>query len=73
MRVTLVQPLGDRMDVYLATERHPHSVAQIPAHKGIAPGQTLPIYFDPARIHFFEPGELGKRIATNPGDGAAAA
>jgi multiple sugar transport system ATP-binding protein len=73
MRVTLVQPLGDRMDVVLATERHPHSVAQIPAHKGISPGQTLPIYFDPARIHFFEPGELGRRIATNPGDGAAAA
>jgi multiple sugar transport system ATP-binding protein len=28
MRVTLVQPLGDRMDVYLATERLPHSVAR---------------------------------------------
>jgi multiple sugar transport system ATP-binding protein len=73
MKVTLVQPLGDRMDIALATERHPHSIAQVPAHKGVAPGQTLPVYFDPARIHFFEPGEVGKRIATNPGDGAAAA
>ncbi|HEV8244309.1 MAG TPA: sn-glycerol-3-phosphate ABC transporter ATP-binding protein UgpC, partial [Polyangiaceae bacterium] len=24
-RVTLVQPLGDKMDVYLATDKHPHS------------------------------------------------
>jgi multiple sugar transport system ATP-binding protein len=62
MRVTLVQPLGDRMDVYLATARHPHSVAQFQAHAGIRPGDTLPIYFDEARMHFFEPGEVGRRI-----------
>jgi multiple sugar transport system ATP-binding protein len=65
MRVTLVQPLGDRMDVYLATDRHPHSVAQVQSHTGMHPGDTLPIYFDEARMHFFEPGELGTRIVEN--------
>jgi multiple sugar transport system ATP-binding protein len=62
MRVTLVQPLGDRMDVYLATDRHPRAVAQMQAHAGIRPGDTLAVYFDPSRIHFFEPGEMGRRI-----------
>jgi multiple sugar transport system ATP-binding protein len=66
MRVTLVQPLGDRMDGYLATDRHPHSVAQIPSHAGLGPGASLPVYFDPARMHFFETGSSGKRIAESP-------
>jgi multiple sugar transport system ATP-binding protein len=66
MRVTLVQLLGDRMDVYLATDHHPHSVAQVQAYPGVKPGDTLTIAFDPERMHFFEPGELGKRIGDNP-------
>jgi len=66
MRVTLVQPLGDRMDVYLATDSHPHSVAQVPAHVGLLPGTTVQVFFDPARMHFFEAGEHGGRIAESP-------
>jgi multiple sugar transport system ATP-binding protein len=66
MRVTLVQLLGDRMDVYLATDRHPHSVAQVEAYPGVKPGDTLTIAFDPERMHFFEPGELGNSIGDNP-------
>jgi hypothetical protein len=54
------------MDVYLATDRHPHSVAQIPSHAGLGPGASLPVYFDPARMHFFETGSSGKRIAESP-------
>jgi multiple sugar transport system ATP-binding protein len=65
MRVTLVQLLGDRMDVYLATDRHAHSVAQVQAYPGVKPGDTLSIAFDPERMHFFEPGELGERIGDN--------
>jgi multiple sugar transport system ATP-binding protein len=65
MSVTLVQPLGDRMDVYLSTERHPRAVAQMPAHHGRTPGEKLRVYFDPERAHFFEPGEVGQRIGKN--------
>jgi len=72
MRVTLVQPLGDRMDVYLSTERHPHSVAQVAAHVGLSPGANIAVFFDPARLHFFEPGDGGKRIVTNPAWGLEA-
>jgi multiple sugar transport system ATP-binding protein len=65
MKVTLVQPLGDKMDVYLATEKHPHSVAHVDAFSGIQPGQVVPIHVDMNRVHFFEPGETGKKLAHN--------
>ena len=65
MRVTLIQPLGDKMDIYLATDRHPHSIAHVDAHAGVRVGETLPVYLDTSRAHFFLPGEVGERIAKN--------
>ncbi|HWA74934.1 MAG TPA: sn-glycerol-3-phosphate ABC transporter ATP-binding protein UgpC [Polyangiaceae bacterium] len=65
LKVTLVQPLGDKMDVYLASERHPHIVAHVDAFGGIESGQLIDMFVDMARVHFFEPGEVGKRVATN--------
>ncbi|HYP99990.1 MAG TPA: sn-glycerol-3-phosphate ABC transporter ATP-binding protein UgpC [Polyangiaceae bacterium] len=62
MQVTLVQPLGHKMDVYLATDRHPRTVAQIDSYAEIRRGETLPMYFDMSRAHFFEPGETGKNL-----------
>jgi multiple sugar transport system ATP-binding protein len=64
MRVTLIQPLGDKMDVVLATARHPHSVAHVDAHAGIRVGETLPVFIDTNRAHFFAPDAAGERIAT---------
>jgi multiple sugar transport system ATP-binding protein len=64
-KVTLVQPLGDKMDVYLATETHPRVVAHVDAYGGVAAGQQCPMFIDLGRIHFFEAGENGKRIANN--------
>jgi hypothetical protein len=64
MRVALIQPLGDKMDVVLVTARHPHSVAHVDAHAGIRVGETLPIFLDMDRVHFFASGAVGERIAT---------
>jgi multiple sugar transport system ATP-binding protein len=65
LKVSLVQPLGDKMDVYLASEKHPHIVAHVDAFGGVASGQLTEMFFDMERVHFFEPGEVGKRMATN--------
>ena len=65
--VTLVQPLGDRMYVYLATDKHPHFVAHMDAFAGLAPQQKLTIHLDPDRLHFFEQGEIGQSLVHNPG------
>jgi multiple sugar transport system ATP-binding protein len=65
MRVVLIQPLGDKMDVVLATARHPHSVAHVDAHGGVQVGETLPVFIDPDRIHFFTPDAVGERLASH--------
>jgi multiple sugar transport system ATP-binding protein len=65
MRVTLVQPLGDKMDVFVATERHPKSVAHVDAFAEVRAGDTLELHFDMSRVHFFEPGEIGPKLAEN--------
>jgi multiple sugar transport system ATP-binding protein len=65
MNVTLVQPLGHKMDVYLATERHPRSVAQIDAYASVRVGESMPVFFDMSRVHFFEAGENGQKLIRN--------
>ena len=65
MRVTLVQPLGDKMDVYVATDKHPKSVAHVDAFSGVQVGDTVDMHFDMGRVHFFEPGEIGPKLAEN--------
>ena len=63
MRVTLVQPLGHKLDVHLATAAHPRAIAQLDASAAARAGDTMPVFFDLERVHFFEPGELGRRLA----------
>jgi len=65
MKVTLVQPLGHKMDVYLATTQHPRSVAQIDSYSGMHTGESMPVFFDMQRVHFFEPGDNGKKLVRN--------
>ncbi|HKO48213.1 MAG TPA: sn-glycerol-3-phosphate ABC transporter ATP-binding protein UgpC [Polyangiaceae bacterium] len=65
MNVTLVQPLGHKMDVYLSTARHPRAVAQIDSYAEVQRGETLPVFFDMSRVHFFEPGENGAKLVHN--------
>jgi multiple sugar transport system ATP-binding protein len=66
MTVWLVQPLGDRADVYFSTPHHARIVAQMDASVGASVGETIPIYVDLDRIHFFEPTERGRTLASKP-------
>jgi len=65
MKVTLVQPLGHKMDVYLATSQHPRSVAQIDSYSGVHTGESMPVFFDMQRVHFFETGDNGRKLVRN--------
>jgi multiple sugar transport system ATP-binding protein len=62
MKVSLVQPLGHKMDVYLSTDHHPRAVAQIDSYAEIRRDEVIPVFFDMSRVHFFEPGETGKNL-----------
>jgi multiple sugar transport system ATP-binding protein len=64
MKLWLVQPLGAKMDIYLATARHERIVAHVDARAGLGVGATLPVAIDMDRVHFFEPGETGRAIAS---------
>jgi ABC-type sugar transport system ATPase subunit len=66
MKVRVVEPLGDKMDVYLSTAKHAHVVARIDAHRALAPNQTIAAHFDRDRLHFFEVGDQGAAIAAAP-------
>jgi len=62
-KVLLVEPLGDKMDVTLSTERHARVCAHVDAAGGVQPNQARAIYLDLARAHFFEPGQPGPSLA----------
>ena len=72
MKVLLVQPLGDRKDVYLATPGHERSVALVDAYARFETGETLDVFFDMNRVHLFETGETGLSLVTNPNSSRAA-
>jgi hypothetical protein len=53
------------MAVYLSTEKHPRSAAQIDSYSGVHTGESMPVFFDMQRVHFFEAGENGKKLVRN--------
>ena len=57
VKINLVEPLGDRIDVFLSTQHHPLLVARMDARAGWLPGTSRTVYLDPDRMHFFEPDE----------------
>ncbi|HEY2903996.1 MAG TPA: sn-glycerol-3-phosphate ABC transporter ATP-binding protein UgpC [Polyangia bacterium] len=66
MKVEVVEPLGDKMDVYLSTKTHRHVIARVEASRPLAPDQTIAAHFDLERLHFFEPNDTGALLATAP-------
>jgi len=65
VRVTLAQPLGDKMDVYVSTTSHERIIAQVDALSGMKPGDAIDLFVDTSRVHFFDPGEIGPKLAHN--------
>jgi multiple sugar transport system ATP-binding protein len=61
-KVNVVEPLGDRMDVYLLTEAEQPFIANIDPHIRVTAGQSLEIYMDPNWIYIFESGDTGKNV-----------
>jgi hypothetical protein len=68
MKAWMLQPLGGTMHIHLSTPSHPQIVAQVDAQgsPGVAVGDTVPMFFDPNRVHFFERGEMGRGLASAP-------
>jgi hypothetical protein len=62
MHVTQVQMLGDRLHVFLKTDKHSRVVASVDGYAQLKSRDTLPIFFDMSRALFFSPGDEGVRL-----------
>ena len=63
VRVNVVEPLGNNMDVYGQTGLNGPVVARVEARSGIGLDQRLTLHADLRRIHLFAPGETGMNLA----------
>jgi multiple sugar transport system ATP-binding protein len=70
--VTIVEPLGERMDVYVSTAAGTTMVARMDAQGGLAPEESVNLYMDMKRVHLFEPGPTGANLTHREPAGAAA-
>lgn len=59
VRITLVEPLGDRKDIYMTTAARKNLVGRVDGRVSVFEGQELTMFIDMNRVHLFEPGELG--------------
>jgi multiple sugar transport system ATP-binding protein len=66
MKVGVVEFLGDTMELYVSTAKHPHAIAHFDARAGIMPNETRKMYFDQKRLQFFEADEAGIAVAAPP-------
>jgi len=65
VQVAVVEPLGEKMDLFASSPRHPHVVARIDARTDVQAGQPLQLHLDMRKTHVFEPGPAGKNLVAN--------
>jgi ABC-type sugar transport system ATPase subunit len=63
VRLNVIEPLGNSMDVYVQTALKDHVVARLEAQSGLQADSSMTLYADLRRIHFFEPGEVGQNLS----------
>ncbi len=62
LTANVIEPLGEKMDIYCSTDKHPHVIARVEAEVAPEPGQNIELYLNLDKIHLFEPGEEGKNL-----------
>lgn len=63
--VNVVEPLGNRKDVYLTTATGQKFIANLDPHIEISMDQQVQIYVDTNKAHIFEPGDTGNNITSS--------
>ncbi|MEN6386399.1 MAG: sn-glycerol-3-phosphate ABC transporter ATP-binding protein UgpC [Phycisphaerales bacterium] len=62
-KVNVIEPLGDRKDVYLTSTAGQKFIANLDPHTAIDVDHQVTMYIDLNKAHIFEPGETGKNIS----------
>ncbi len=63
IQIDVVEPLGERMDLYARVGKDLPVVARIDALSGVAPNSDIDLIVDMTRVHFFEPNDEQKTIS----------
>jgi len=72
--VRMVEPLGDKMDVYVETAEAEGLVCRVDGYCPLKDGMALPMHLNMDQVHVFEPGDEGVNVSlTGAGDHAGAA
>ncbi len=69
VKIEVVEPLGDKMDLYMTSACHPHIVCRIDAHTSLKEGEEVMMYLDMQRVHVFEAGGKGLNVTLEPVNG----
>ncbi|CAN5501188.1 ABC transporter ATP-binding protein [soil metagenome] len=74
VRVSVTEPLGNDMDVYMSTALHDHVVGRVEAQSsGVTMNSQITVYVDLRKVHFFEPGVTGANLTQRSAAAAAVA
>ncbi len=63
VKLNVIEPLGNNMDVYVQTSLTEHVVGRLEARMDMKTDERLKLYVDVRRVHFFEPGETGMNLS----------
>ncbi len=62
VEISVVEPLGDRMDVYAKLPGGQMVIARVAVRQDVSAGQPATLAFKPGSAHLFEAGEFGARL-----------
>jgi multiple sugar transport system ATP-binding protein len=65
--VDIVEPLGNRVDIYLTSNTGTKFIANTDPHIEINVQDVVKVHIDSEKIHIFEPGEAGRNITLSDG------
>ena len=68
LKISLVEPLGNSIDVYATTSAGDPMIARVSAKKQFEPNQELAAQLDPSGVHLFEPGKYGANLTRSAAD-----
>jgi multiple sugar transport system ATP-binding protein len=70
VKLNVIEPLGNDMDVYMSTNLSDHVVGRVEASQNLIMDKEATVYVDLNRVHFFEPGATGMNLSLR-GSGAS--
>jgi len=63
VKLNVIEPLGDKMDLFVETGKQCRIVARVDASPDVKPDQHIPLYLDMEQVHVFDPGEDGRNLS----------